>query len=52
MSEHLWSWTSQKRLLSRKGAHVPHMEEILLQLELLGWDKESRDYFGIMMALY
>jgi serine/threonine-protein kinase RsbW len=51
MSEPVWSWTSQKRLLSRKGAHVPHMEEILLQLEQLGWDKESRDYFGIQMAL-
>jgi serine/threonine-protein kinase RsbW len=51
MSEHRWSWTSEKKLPSRKGAHIPLLEEILLELERLGWQKDSRDYFGIQMAL-
>ena len=51
MSEHRWSWSAEKRLPSTKGAHIPLMEEILQQLQRLGWDKECRDHFGIEMAL-
>jgi serine/threonine-protein kinase RsbW len=51
MSEPCWSWTSRKELPSRKGAHLAHLEEILQQLERLGWDPNSRDYFGVQMAL-
>ena len=49
MSEHAWSWTSRKKLPSRRGAHVPCMQEILDKLEELGWD--GRDLFGVEMAL-
>lgn len=49
MSEPCWSWTSRKELPSRKGAHLPHLEEILQELERLGWN--GRDYFGVQMAL-
>jgi serine/threonine-protein kinase RsbW len=49
MSEPCWSWTSRKELPSRKGAHLPHLEEILQELERLGWD--GRDFFGVQMAL-
>jgi serine/threonine-protein kinase RsbW len=49
MSEPSWSWTSRIELPSRKGAHLPHLEEILQELERLGWD--GRDYFAIEMAL-
>ena len=51
MSEHRWSWTSEIKLPSRKGAHIALLEDILLELERLGWSKDSRDYFGIQMAL-
>jgi serine/threonine-protein kinase RsbW len=51
MSEHRWDWTSDTRLPSKKGAHIPHMDAILLELERHGWDKNGRDYFGIQMAL-
>ncbi len=51
MSEHRWAWTTKKKLPSKKGAHIPHMEEILRELEHLGWDKEGRDHFAIEMAL-
>jgi serine/threonine-protein kinase RsbW len=50
MSEH-WTWSAEKKLPSTKGAHIPVVEEILDQLERLGWDKECRDHFGIEMAL-
>lgn len=49
MSEHRWTWTSDQELPSRKGAHLALMDEILQQLERLGWN--GRDYFGIQMAL-
>jgi len=51
MSEHRWNWSAEKRLPSTKGAHIPLMEEILQELERLGWAKECRDHFGIEMAL-
>ena len=49
MSEHRWHWTLEKKLRSRKDAHVPQMQEILRELERLGWN--GRDYFGIELAL-
>ncbi len=49
MSEHRWTWISEKKLPSRKGAHLSHLEEILQELERLGWN--GRDFFGIQMAL-
>jgi serine/threonine-protein kinase RsbW len=49
MSEHRWSWTSEKTLPSKQDAHVPYMQEILRELERLGWN--GRDHFGIEMAL-
>ena len=49
MSEHPWSWTSEKKLQSRKDAHVPHLREILCELEKLGWN--GRDHFGIELTL-
>jgi serine/threonine-protein kinase RsbW len=51
MSEQHWDWSTEKKLPSKKGAHIPCMEEILRELERLGWDKECRDHFGIEMAL-
>lgn len=36
-------------LPSRRNAHLPVMQEILDQLEQLGWD--GRDLFGVEMAL-
>jgi serine/threonine-protein kinase RsbW len=51
MSEHGWSWTSQRKLPSRRGAHRSHLEEILQKLEQLGWERDGRDYFAIEMAL-
>ena len=44
-----WSWTAERRLASRPGAHVPHMEEILRELKMLGWG--GRDLFGVELAL-
>jgi serine/threonine-protein kinase RsbW len=44
-----WTWTFQKELPSRRGAHLPCMEEILNALKQLEW--EGRDLFGIEMAL-
>lgn len=44
-----WAWTIDTTLPSRRGAHLPLMEEILAELEKRGW--EGRDYFGIQMAL-
>ncbi len=44
-----WVWTVETTLPSRRGAHLPLMEEILKQLSDLGWD--GRDYFGVQMAL-
>ena len=51
MSQPTWSWTSRKELPSRRGAHIPLLEEILRELERLGWDPCGRDYFGVQMAL-
>jgi serine/threonine-protein kinase RsbW len=51
MSQPSWSWTSRKELPSRRGAHIPLLEEILRELERLGWDPCGRDYFGVQMAL-
>jgi serine/threonine-protein kinase RsbW len=51
MSEPSWSWTSRNELPSRRGAHIPVLEEILGELEHLGWDPNGRDYFGVQMAL-
>src|SRR4051794_21972678 len=51
MAEASWSWSTRKELPSRKGAHLAILEEILAQLEKLGWPRESRDYFGVQMAL-
>ena len=44
-----WVWTTETKLPSRRGAHLPLMEEILEQLASLEW--EGRDYFGVQMAL-
>jgi serine/threonine-protein kinase RsbW len=44
-----WAWTTTATLPSRKGAHLPLLDEILARLTGLGWD--GRDYFGIQMAL-
>ncbi|MEN1680883.1 MAG: ATP-binding protein [Planctomycetota bacterium] len=44
-----WAWSVERQLASKRGAHLPLMEEILTQLESLGWD--GRDYFGVQMAL-
>ena len=49
MSDHRWSWTAKTRLPSRPGAHVPHMEDIVRELEGLGWT--GRDLFGVRIAL-
>jgi serine/threonine-protein kinase RsbW len=51
MSDISWSWTSRIKLPSRGGAHIPHLEEILRELERLGWAPCGRDYFGVQMAL-
>ena len=51
MSQPTWSWTSRKELPSSRGAHIPLLEEILRELERLGWDPCGRDYFGVQMAL-
>src|SRR3954468_15090919 len=51
MSQPNWSWTSRNELPSRSGAHIPLLEEILQELERLGWDPNGRDYFGVQMAL-
>jgi serine/threonine-protein kinase RsbW len=51
MLEPCWSWTSRKELPSRRGAHRTHLEEILQELEQLGWERDGRDYFAIEMAL-
>ncbi|MEM6329437.1 MAG: ATP-binding protein [Planctomycetota bacterium] len=48
MSEQ-WAWTVETTLPSRRGAHLPLMDEILQHLGELGWD--GRDYFGVQMAL-
>jgi serine/threonine-protein kinase RsbW len=47
--EHAWSWSTQTKLPSRRGAHLVCMEEILETLKGLGW--EGRDLFGVEMAL-
>ncbi len=49
MSDHRWSWTSRTKLPSRKGAHIPFMEQVLAELTNIGWD--SRDLFGVEMTL-
>lgn len=49
MSEPRWTWTTKRTLPSQKGAHLPLLEEILTELERLGWN--GRDFFGIQMAL-
>ena len=49
MSGHRWIWTSETKLKSCKDAHVPHLREILRELEKLGWS--GRDHFGIELAL-
>jgi len=51
MSEPSWSWTARRELASRSGAHISLLEEILQELERLGWDPNGRDYFGVQMAL-
>lgn len=49
MSEHAWSWTKCTSFPSRQGAHQPCMQEIVAELERLGW--ADRDLFGIHLAL-
>ena len=51
MSEPCWSWTLNTKLPSCRGAHREHLEQILQELERLGWEKDGRDYFAIEMAL-
>jgi serine/threonine-protein kinase RsbW len=51
MSEHRWTWTSIIKVPSKKDAHKAPIEDILLELERLGWKKDCRDYFAILMAL-
>jgi serine/threonine-protein kinase RsbW len=51
MSEHRWTWTSIIKVPSEKDAHKGPIEDILLELERLGWKKDCRDYFAILMAL-
>jgi serine/threonine-protein kinase RsbW len=49
MSEQLWSWTVQTNFSSRQGAHLPCLQDILEQLQQLGW--EGHDLFAVEMAL-
>lgn len=49
MLESRWTWTTDTKLPSQKGAHLPLLEEILSELARLGWN--GRDFFGIQMAL-
>jgi len=49
MSEQRWSWTVQTSFPSRRDAHLACLQDILQQLQQLGW--EGHDLFGIEMAL-
>jgi serine/threonine-protein kinase RsbW len=49
VAKHVWSWTARKKLPSRRNAHLPIMQEILNELQELGWG--GRDLFGVEMAL-
>lgn len=44
-----WDWTVSTTLPSRRGAHLPLMEEILEQMAAVGW--AGRDFFAVQMAL-
>ena len=44
-----WDWTGEATIPSRLGAHLPFLEEVVAQLEKLGWD--GRDHFGVQMTL-
>jgi serine/threonine-protein kinase RsbW len=49
MAQHNWSWTVERSLPSRCGAHLESMEEILERLKDTGWS--DRELFGVQMAL-
>ena len=49
MPDQAWTWTLKTTLVSRRGAHVSCMEDILAQLVGLGWQRQ--DLFGIEMTL-
>lgn len=49
MTQHNWSWTVERRLPSRRNAHLASMDEILAKLTSLGWS--DRELFGVQMAL-
>lgn len=44
-----WDWSSETEFPSKLGAHLPFLEEVLKELESLGWD--GRDHFGVQMTL-
>ncbi|QDU90647.1 anti-sigma F factor [Pirellulimonas nuda] len=44
-----WDWTVATSLPSRRGAHLPLMEDILERMASLGWS--GRDFFAVQMAL-
>lgn len=46
---HTWHWQTERTLPSVRNAHLPLMEEILAELNTLGW--EGRDFFAVQMAL-
>jgi len=49
MPDQAWTWTLKTTLVSRRGAHVPCMEDILVRLSGLGWQRH--DLFGIEITL-
>ena len=49
MEPHDWSWTVERTLPSRRGAHLASLEEILTQLQQFGWT--DHELFGVQMAL-
>lgn len=49
MSETQWACTIAEKFTSRLGAHHQTLEQILLDLQKLGWNPE--DVFGVQMAL-
>ena len=49
MPDQAWTWSLDTTLVSRRGAHVPCMTDILAQLSKLGWPQH--DLFGIELTL-
>jgi serine/threonine-protein kinase RsbW len=49
MAENRWSWSVETSFPSHRAAHLPVLQDILQQLQQLGW--EGHDLFGVEMAL-